>query len=186
MQAPSCKRNRYLTVPSIFDTSFSSTLGRVSRAISISFALRGFERVVISLIGTPFANSGNICFARNFGWHIIPCGDTALNLLKLSTQVPAVWQYVSDGPYREYAIGNLQLKFKHTSNKDISGQSYKTALITQALKALGKDYIDDTIRNKLSAVLTTEDLSIALAETQHGTVWIYETIKSIVGKEEPK
>ena len=39
--------------------------------------------------------------ARNFGWQIAPCGDTALNLLGLSTQVPAVWQYVSDGPYRD-------------------------------------------------------------------------------------
>ena len=28
--------------------------------------------------------------ARNFGWNIVPCGDTALNLLGLSTQVPAV------------------------------------------------------------------------------------------------
>lgn len=122
--------------------------------------------------------------ARNFGWSIIPCGDTALNLLKLSTQVPAVWQYVSDGPYREYTIGNLQLKFKHTSNKDLAGQSYKTALITQALKALGKDTIDDTVKKKLSAALSTEELSAALAETQHGTVWIYETIKSIAGKED--
>src|SRR5664280_1762214 len=26
--------------------------------------------------------------ARNFGWTIVPCGDTALNMLGLSTQVP--------------------------------------------------------------------------------------------------
>lgn len=125
-------------------------------------------------------------FARNFGWTIIPCGDTALNLLKLSTQVPSVWQYVSDGPYREYTIGNLQLNFKHTTNKDLAGQSYKTALITQALKALGKDNIDDVIKKKLSAALSPKELSTALAETQHGTVWIYEIIKSIAGKEDQK
>ena len=29
--------------------------------------------------------------ARNYGWTIVPCGDTALNLLGLSTQVPNVW-----------------------------------------------------------------------------------------------
>lgn len=124
--------------------------------------------------------------ARNFGWHIAPCGDTALNLLKLSTQVPAVWQYVSDGPYREYTIGNLVLKFKHTSNKDLAGQSYKTALITQALKALGKDRIDDEIKAKLHSVLTKDELALALAETQRGTVWIYEVIKSIASREEQK
>ena len=29
--------------------------------------------------------------ARNYGWTIVPCGDTALNMLGLSTQVPSVW-----------------------------------------------------------------------------------------------
>lgn len=122
--------------------------------------------------------------ARNFGWNIAPCGDTALNLLGLSTQVPAIWQYVSDGPYREYTVGNLKLKFKHTSNKDLAGQSYITALITQALKALGKDNIDDKtlqkLRKRVAADKNGPDL---LVETQHGTVWIFEVMKTITKKE---
>ena len=44
--------------------------------------------------------------ARNYGWTIVPCGDTALNMLGLCTQAPAVWLYVSDGNYREYTCGN--------------------------------------------------------------------------------
>ena len=28
--------------------------------------------------------------ARKFGWTIVPCGDTALNMLGLSTQVPSI------------------------------------------------------------------------------------------------
>lgn len=120
--------------------------------------------------------------ARNFGWHIAPCGDTALNLLGLSTQVPAVWQYVSDGPYREYTVGNLQLKFKHTSNKDLAGQSYMTSLFTQALKALGKDGIDDKTVQKLRE--KGKNLPDLLIETQHGTVWIFEMMKAITEKED--
>ena len=53
--------------------------------------------------------------ARNFGWTIVPCGDTALNLLGLSTQVPAAWVYVSDGTYNEYAYDNTVIKFKRTN-----------------------------------------------------------------------
>ena len=87
--------------------------------------------------------------ARNFGWTIVPCGDTALNILGLSTQVPAAWSYVSDGTYKEYTYDNTTIKFKKTTNKEISKLSYKTALIVQALKALGLDNIDDTIINKL-------------------------------------
>ena len=36
--------------------------------------------------------------ARSYHWTIAPCGYTALNLLGLSTQVAAVWSYISDGP----------------------------------------------------------------------------------------
>ena len=58
--------------------------------------------------------------ARNYGWTIFPCGDTALNLLGLSTQVPVVWSYVSDGPYKEYSYDNATIKYKHTTNKEVS------------------------------------------------------------------
>ena len=92
--------------------------------------------------------------ARNFGWTIVPCGDTALNLLALSTQVPAVWLYVSDGPYKEYSYDNTVIRFKRTTNKDISKFSYKTALTVQALKALGKDKIDKTVIEKLRKLLS--------------------------------
>ena len=44
--------------------------------------------------------------ARKFNWRIQPSGDVALNLLGLSNQVPGRWIYVSDGPSREYVIGN--------------------------------------------------------------------------------
>ena len=117
--------------------------------------------------------------ARNFGWTIVPCGDTALNILGLSTQVPAAWSYVSDGTYKEYTYDNTTIKFKRTTNKEISKLSYKTALIVQALKALGKDNIDDTIINKLKNDLTHEEKTTALLEAKAATSWIYEYIKQI-------
>lgn len=117
--------------------------------------------------------------ARNFGWTIIPCGDTALNLLGLSTQVPAAWVYVSDGTYKEYTYDNTTIQFKRTTNKEVSKLSYMTALIVQALKALGKDKIDDTAINRLSKLLTTEEKKTMLEEAKAVTSWIYEYIKLI-------
>ena len=117
--------------------------------------------------------------ARNLGRTIVPCGDTALNILGLSTQVPAAWSYVSDGTYKEYTYDNTTIKFKRTTNKEISKLSYKTALIVQALKALGKDNIDDTIINKLKNDLTAEEKATALLEAKAATSWIYEFIKQI-------
>lgn len=117
--------------------------------------------------------------ARNFGWTIVPCGDTALNLLALSTQVPAVWLYVSDGPYKEYSYDNTVIRFKRTTNKDISKFSYKTALTVQALKALGKEKVDGTVIEKLQKFLSAEEKAAMLNEAKIATSWVYEYIKQI-------
>ena len=120
-----------------------------------------------------------LALARNYNWTIAPSGDTALNQLGLSTQVVAKWSYISDGPYRAYVIGNSQIEYKHRNNKEISGMSYKTAMVIQALKALGKKRIDDAIIQKFRMRLTDEEKSSLLKESQQTTVWIYSAIKRI-------
>lgn len=122
--------------------------------------------------------------ARNYGWTIVPCGDTALNLLGLSTQVPAIWLYVSDGPYKEYSFNNTSIKFKHTANKEISKLSYKTSLVIQALKALGKENIENNVIVKLTKALTDDEKKNMVDEAKCTTSWIYEYIKSIARSSE--
>src|SRR5271167_2989774 len=56
--------------------------------------------------------------ARKFRWRIQPSGATALNFLGLSTQVPARVVYRSDGPDRNYKVGNTNLVFEHTALKE--------------------------------------------------------------------
>lgn len=119
--------------------------------------------------------------ARKFGWTIVPCGDTALNMLGLSTQVPAVWLYVSDGTYKEYTYGNTIIRFKRTTNKEISKLSYKTALVIQALKALGKENITPEIINKIATTTTKAEKKAMFAEAKYATSWIYDKIKEICG-----
>lgn len=134
------------------------------------------------LLGETVAPSPNKvahALARNFGWTIVPCGDTALNLLGLSTQVPSQWVYVSDGAYKEYSFDNTVIKFKRTTNKEISKLSYKTALTIQALKALGKDNVSEQIICRLKKALCEEDKEKMLTEAKSATSWVYEYIKVI-------
>ena len=124
--------------------------------------------------------------ARNYGWTIVPCGDTALNMLGLSTQIPSVWLYVSDGPYKSYETDGVRFQFKHTDQKnEIIGVSEKTALIIQALRALGKNNIDTQVITALSARLTPKEKQTMLHESRYITSWIYEKIKTICGGSEP-
>lgn len=117
--------------------------------------------------------------ARNFKWTIAPSGNTALNQLGLSTQVPAKWIYFSDGPYKTYKIGSQELEFKHRTNKEISGMSEKTILIIQALKELGEAQITEEIIHKLKKKLSDDEIEVLLKETQQTTVWIRNVIKKI-------
>ena len=117
--------------------------------------------------------------ARSYGWTIVPSGDTALNMLGLSTQVPSVYEYANDGPYKDYTINNITVKFKRTTSRDIAKLSYKTALVVQAIKALGKDNIDSIVIARLQHVLTAEEKCKMQAEAKTVTAWIYDCIKQI-------
>lgn len=127
----------------------------------------------------PAPNAVANAIARNYGWSIIPCGDTALNLLGLSTQVPVVWSYVSDGPYKAYSFDRMTIRYKHTTNKEISKISPKTALVIQALKTLGKNSVQDETIERIKAETTPAERKAMLTESQYATSWIYETIKTI-------
>ncbi|MEX0974380.1 MAG: DUF6088 family protein [Bacillota bacterium] len=118
--------------------------------------------------------------ARNHGWTIVPCGDAALNMLGLSTQVPAVWHYVSDGPYRTYEADGMTLAFQHTDNKgEVINVSHKTALVVQALRALGRPNITSADLHGISKLLREEEKAQMLSESKRITAWVYELIRSI-------
>ena len=119
--------------------------------------------------------------ARCYHWTIAPCGNTALNLLGLSTQVTAVWSYISDGPYKSYELNSTKIEFKHRTNKEITGLSYMTALVIQALKTLGKDNVTEDTIAVLSQKLSAEEKRLLLEEAAESTDWIYEKIKLIFG-----
>ena len=122
--------------------------------------------------------------ARSYHWTIAPCGNTALNLLGLSTQVPVVWSYISDGPYKTYEWNSTKLEFKHRTNKEITGLSYMTALVIQALKTLGAANVTPEIMETLSAKLSAADKAAMLKEAAESTDWVYDTIKQLCGGQE--
>ena len=159
-------------------------LSRLEKEKTLFRIMRGvyYKPEYSKLLGefiAPAPNAVANAIARNFGWTIVPCGDTALNILGLSTQVPVVWSYVSDGAYKEYSYDNTTIKFKRTTNKEISKLSAKTALVIQALKTLGKDNIADDIIEKIRAQTSPTERKAMLKEAQYATAWIYEAIKKI-------
>ncbi|MBR6925540.1 MAG: hypothetical protein IKH50_13550 [Oscillospiraceae bacterium] len=117
--------------------------------------------------------------ARRYHWTIAPCGDIALNKLGLTTQVPVVWSYVSDGPYRNYSWDNVRITFKHKANREISYLSERTILVVEAIRTLGKERITDDIIEKLKRKLDENDKALIINESSACSEWIYETIRKV-------
>ncbi len=117
--------------------------------------------------------------ARKFNWRIQPTGDTALNLLGLSMQVPARWAYVSDGPTREYKVGDNTLAFIKSGLKERAFIYRESALVVQAIKALGKERVDQRTIAKIRRQLNPETRRRVLRDTRTVTAWIYRVIKQV-------
>ena len=165
-------------------TNINAYLARLAEEGLIRRVMRGvyYKAEYNEMLGeyvTPTVDNVAQALARNFGWTIGPCGDVALNILGLSTQVPATYVYVSDGTYKEYTFHNITIQFKRTTNREVSKLSYKTALVIQALKVLGKDQINDSVIARLQSILTAEEKATMLSEAKTATAWIYDCIKKI-------
>ncbi|MBT3432038.1 MAG: hypothetical protein HN434_05220 [Candidatus Thioglobus sp.] len=119
-------------------------------------------------------------YARKFNWRIEMSGDTALNILELSTQVPGRYVYLSNGPSREYQILNgISLTFKKSSLKNIGFKHKDSRLIVRALKALGKDVVDKDVIKHIKKRIDPSNCAKILDDTNLTTSWIYEAIKNI-------
>jgi len=119
-------------------------------------------------------------YARKFNWTIEVSGNTALNILGLSTQVVGKYTYLSNGSNKNYTLENgTTIEFKKSSLKNIGFKHKESSLIVQALKTLGKDRIDGNIIKSIREQIEPNKFQKILNDTQSSTVWIYETIKKI-------
>lgn len=152
--------------------------GELVRVIDGIYSKPKFSKLLNKNVPSSIPDVANK-IAEKFAWNIIPSGDAALNMLHLSTQVPACYEYLSNGPYREYEIYGMKLKFKHTTNKLLAGMSSKSALIIQAFKFLGEENITPEVLQTLNNILTADEKMALLDECKKVPSWIYEYIKKI-------
>ena len=124
------------------------TLNRLTNSEKIKKILKGIYynpkyNELIEEYEAPSVHEVAKAIARKYNWQIAPSGNTALNLLGLSTQVPSKCTYISDGRYADFSFGNTVIEFKHRNNKENFNISIETAIVIQALKTIGKDKVTE-------------------------------------------
>lgn len=160
------------------------SLSRLEQSGTIRRVLRGmydypkFSKLLNERL-SPDIQQVAFALARKFNWRISPTGDTALNLLGISTQVPGRYVYLCDGANRSYQINNIELSFKKTNLKEIGFKYKESDLLVQVFKALGKENISPNIIQQLQKQFDNELCIKILKDTQHTTSWIFAAIKQV-------
>ncbi|HPV04662.1 MAG TPA: DUF6088 family protein [Myxococcota bacterium] len=117
--------------------------------------------------------------ARKFAWRIMTDGETALNMLGLTTQVPGRLIYLSSGPSRAFIIDGQTIQFRHVAMKDAGFRLRESALIVQALKALGETHATPVALAAIKRWLAPELRHKVATDTISVTGWVRIAIASI-------
>jgi hypothetical protein len=135
------------------------------------------ENVYLEGYASPDLDKVAQTIARSNGWKIVPDGLTALTILRLSTQIPAAWNYFTDGPSREYSIDNIRLSFKKRAIKETSGLSWHAAVLVQGIKEMGQENLGESELRKIGAFLSSAQWKKTIKECRYVTAWVLEIMK---------
>jgi len=147
----------------------------ITRIIQGIYCLNLFDEA-LSLPILPSIDDVVRCLSRKNKWIICPSGNTALNIMGLSTQVPSSYTYLSSGPYKSYLIYDVPVLLKRTMTRELIDYSNTTLLLIQCIKALGKDNITSHDIDTLKSKLNQQDKINALKETPIIQTWIRKII----------
>lgn len=103
---------------------------------------------------------------------IQPSGAYAANLLGLTEQVPARIIFLTDGPNRTVQINKQRIILKRTTPKNMATAGRVSGLVTQALRHLGRDHVDDNIIGMLKKRLSDDDKRQLMNDLRYVPVWI--------------
>ena len=91
---------------------------------------------------------------------IVPTGSYALNVLGLSTQVPANIVYLTDGSPRKITLKSGRgIKFIKTAPKNLAFKNRLAMLLTFALKEIGEGNVTEEQKQHIASLLKNEDKS---------------------------
>ena len=119
--------------------------------------------------------------AELFHEHIMPDGYHALNNLGLSTQVPMVYGYVTDGKSRTFMIHDFKVTFTHVPGWCFKIDNPLWRMLVQAIRIEGRRNISYYMKNKneeesirfnsgVKRIMLKNDFSFGLYEVQM-SVW---------------
>ncbi len=108
-----------------------------------------------------------------------PSGAYAANLLGISTQVPMKIIYLTDGLPRTVTVGKRQIILKRTTPRNMAMAGRISGLVTQALKYMGQDQVNESVITGLKNRLDESARAQLLKDIRFVPAWIGDVFREI-------
>ena len=121
--------------------------------------------------------------AKRDNTKILPVGETVLNELGLSTQVPMNYSFIAVSSGRTIKLGNQTIVFKRGVPRNFAYQTTLMAYLVQALKALGKDNVGETELTQIRKLIRKEPEQDKLRQDlMLVPIWMRKILSPIIKK----
>ena len=119
--------------------------------------------------------------ARRDNAQILPTGETAQNLLGLSTQVPTRYVYLTSGSSRRIVLREQTITLKRSVPRNFACKNDFMATLIQALKSIGKDNVTDEHRQTIAGLLQRHlDEKTYIDDLKTAPIWVRKFISEII------
>lgn len=142
------------------------------------------ENARLGLTPPPAPDDIAAALGRQLGSRVTPSGALAANQLGLSTQVPTLLVYHTDGRSRSLRVGKLQLRFKHVAPKELPAGSPTSAAVFQALRFIGRDAVDRRVVATLRSRLTPVQRRTLARDAKYAADWMMDVARRVAANDE--
>ena len=154
----------------------------VEKGLLCRLAKGVYYKPIETRFGILYPEVGNLvkAIARRDNAQVLPTGETAQNMLGLSTQVPMNYVYLTSGSARKIEVGPRTVTFKRCVPKNFAVKNEFLAILIQAMKSIGEDRMTAQHRTVIKGLLQ-KNLPIETFEQdlKVAPIWVRKTIWNI-------
>lgn len=162
----------------------------VSKILSLMASYNVLERLAKGIYYKPIVTEyGNVypsaekivrAIAEHEHAEILPTGESALNALGLSTQVPMKPVYLTTGSPRVITVGRKQIRLKRRTPRMYAYRSKLMPILELALKTKGQSNISEKDINRIRELLRdSQEKDLIYGDLGNAPVWIRKTVKQL-------
>jgi hypothetical protein len=133
---------------------------------------------ILGELSVPLEDAA-VALAEAEGARVQVSGETALNLLRLSTQVPAQAVLYTDGASHTLRRGKVTLRLQHVNPKVLVCAGTDAAVFLSALYVLGRDGMTTDVRAKLQQQMTPSVLAELRAKRTLMIGWMRRVVDGL-------